>query len=550
MTHIKHFAPRTPSELRSLSSGLLSLVSCLLFLVSCFSSAATLPPPPAPESVAILYNNAIPESKALAEYYAKARSIPTTNIIGLPMPKTAQITRDQYNETIRDPLRAGFLRRGWWQLGKSADGFQIPVRNKIRILVTVRGVPLKIARYKDPKIPAPPKPKPGEPKPKPTPQEMMLKVNEASVDSELCLVGIHGIKAPGFINNQFYRSETPISKANLPFLILVGRIDAADDATCRRMIDDAIAAEQTGLWGRAYVDIAHKFPEGDKWLEGVASACLDTGFPTIVDRFKDTFPTKYPMTDAAIYFGWYAFHANGPLLDPAFRFKRGAVAVHLHSFSAQQLSDPKKHWCAPILDHGAAATLGNVYEPFLSLTHDFDIFLRRLLAGHTLVESGWASVRGLSWQNIVLGDPLYRPFLHLDCSGKTAKADRDYRALRLAQMRWGNETDEYDKKVSGAARKLKSGTLYEALGLKALSRKQPAVAAKWFQTAESQFTDPPDRLRQGLNLAAIDRAAGRKAEAIQRLKALKSEFPDIPQAAAVTAWLNILDPPPPPPAKK
>jgi len=545
-------APRPlDSGLRSLGSCLLSLASCLLLLLPSLSRAAPLPPPPAPESVAILYNSSIPESKALARYYSEARDIPATNLVGLAMPKSATITRKQYDETLRDPLRKEFAMRNWWQLGDSADGFRIPVRNRIRVIVAVRGVPLKIARTSLPGDPKPlPKPKAGEPKPKPNPQDRIRSINEASVDSELSLFGIHGLPLQGFTNNRYYNSRDPISKANLPFMVLVGRIDAADDATCRRMIADAIATEKTGLWGRAYVDIARKYPEGDKWLEGVAKSCLDAGFPTVVDRFKDTYPTNYPMTDAAIYFGWYAWNANGPLLDPDFHFKRGAVAVHLHSFSAQQIANTKKNWCAPILDRGAAATLGNVYEPFLSLTHDFDIFLSRLLAGHTLVESSYMSVRGLSWQNIVLGDPLYRPFLHLDGTGKSTREDRDYRALRLATLRWGSTPETFDKQVSGAARKLKSGTLYEALALLALSRKQTAAAAKWFQTAETTFSDRPDRLRQEFHLAAIDRAAGRKAEAIQRLRAMKSKFKGLPQAAAITAWLNILDPPPPPPVKK
>jgi uncharacterized protein (TIGR03790 family) len=513
------------------------------------SPAATLPP--APASVAILYNSSIPESKALAQYYSEARNIPATNLVGLAMPKSATISRKQYDETIRDPLRKEFDMRNWWQIGKSADGFRIPVRNKIRIIVTVRGVPLKIKRTSLPGDPKPlPKPKPGEPKPKLSPQDKIRSMNEASVDSELSLFGVREAPLQGFTANKFYNSPTSIATANIPFMVLVGRIDAADDATCRRMIADAIATEKSGLWGRAYIDIAHKYPEGDKWLEGVAKSCAGAGFPTVVDRFKDTYPTNYPMTDAAIYFGWYAWNANGPLLDPGFRFKRGAVAVHLHSFSANQLTDAKKNWCAPVLAKGAAATLGNVYEPFLSLTHNFDIFLSRLLAGHTLVESAYMSVRGLSWQNIVLGDPLYRPFLHLDGTGQTAKPDRDYRALRLATLRWGATPATFDKQVSGAAKKLKSGTLYEALGLIALSRKQTAAAVKWFQTAETVFPGRPDKLRQELHIVAIERAAKHKPEAIQRLRAMKSKFQGLPQAAAITAWLNILDPPPPPPVKK
>src|SRR4029450_12276497 len=93
-----------------------------------------------------------------------------------------------------------------------------------------------------------------------------------------------------------------------------------------------------------------------------------------------------------------------------FRFVPGAVAVHIHSFSAATLRDPNANWVAPLLAKGAAASLGNVYEPYLQLTANLDIFNDRLLRGFTLAESAYMSHRGLSWMSVVVGDPLYRPY--------------------------------------------------------------------------------------------------------------------------------------------
>ena len=76
---------------------------------------------------------------------------------------------------------------------------------------------------------------------------------------------------------------------------------------------------------------------GDQWMRNIARLNRKAGIPTIVDEFKDTYPTNYPMTDAALYYGWYNNNANGPLLNPRFKFKRGAVAMHLHSFSAANI---------------------------------------------------------------------------------------------------------------------------------------------------------------------------------------------------------------------
>jgi len=503
--------------------------------------------PPPPETVAVLYNSDLEESEELARYYASMRGIPRKNLVGLSMPKTSEITREQFEDDIKNPLAREFGSREWWTLGNDPQGRELPVRNKIRVLVTMRGVPLKIKRGDDPAIPTP------DPKAKPpaasAAQQMMQKANEAAVDSELCLLGIDGLPIAAPITNRYHRSERPFATADMTYMMLVGRIDAADNDTCRRMIDDARAVEKSGLWGRAYVDIANKFPQGDNWLKGVAKLCNDHGIPTIVDTFNDTLPTNYPMSGAALYFGWYAKHVNGPFRASDFRFRRGAVAVHLHSFSAWNLRDPSRNWCAPLLARGACATIGNVYEPFLGMTHDLEIFLGRLLEGHTLVEAAYMATPGLSWQNVVIGDPLYRPFLHIDGSGEKLAADREFRALRVASMRWGEEPAVLEEQLRKAAKSMNSGTFYEALGLRNLAAGKTTEATELFNLARTAFATSADRLRQDLHLVAIDRAAGRKQEAITRLRDLKTRFGALPEGAAITAWLNILDPPPPPPAK-
>ena len=189
----------------------------------------------------------------------------------------------------------------------------------------------------------------------------------------------------------------------------------------------------------------------------------------MVDRFNDTLPKNYPMSEAALYYGWYDANLSGPFLNPKFRFRKGAVAMHLHSFSAQQLSNPTQNWSAGLLEKGAAATIGNVYEPYLQLTHQFDTMHERLLAGFTWVEAAWASMPVASWQAIVLGDPLYRPFLHFDGTGKHLKVDSDFVTQRMAALKWGDKPDEMRKQLQEASERTRSGTLSEAVGLRLMS---------------------------------------------------------------------------------
>ena len=410
---------------------LLRMRKFALLLLGLTGIAPLMAAPLGPNEVAVVFNTAVPESAQLAKLYREARKIPAQNMIGLPMPITADISRAEYNASIQNPLRLEFEKRGFWHRAKDPNQILVPVSNKIRVLVTLRGVPLRI---KPEPTPTPEEPKkPGDPKAGPT--NPIATRDDAAVDSELAMFGVEGLPLMGVLDNKYFRNEKSISEANLPFMVLTARIDAPSMATCERMIRDAVETETTGLWGRAYVDIANKYPLGDKWLEQIVVDNLRVGIPTVVDRFNDTLPKNYPMTETSLYYGWYDGNVSGPFLNPRFRFRKGAVAVHIHSFSAQQLSNATQNWSAPLLEKGAAVTVGNVYEPYLELTHCLDILHQRLLAGHTWVEAAWMAMPVASWQGIVLGDPLYRPFLHLDGNGKRLKTDSEFLALRLA-MRW------------------------------------------------------------------------------------------------------------------
>ena len=121
--------------------------------------------------------------------------------------------------------------------------------------------------------------------------------------------------------------------------------------------------------------------------------------------------------------------------NKAMKFKRGAIGYHLHSYSAKTLRYPGGHWVGPILERGACGSIGYVYEPYLAFTIQIDLFNARLMAGYTLAEAAHMASPTLSWTMTVVGDPLYRPFSPATDLG-AVKGDEDYKAYRLAQMRW------------------------------------------------------------------------------------------------------------------
>ncbi|TAE89727.1 MAG: TIGR03790 family protein, partial [Verrucomicrobia bacterium] len=222
----------------------------------------------------MLYNSAVPESVALAKSYQKARSIPTVNLIGLEMPDREEITRQEYDDLIRKPLRDEFEKRVWWRLGPAEGNMEVAVENRMQVMVCMRGVPLKIARVVAAEAA---EKKPAAAGEKPQAEQPFAVANEASVDSELSILSWSGHPLNGPLKNAFYESKQGIEEVSLPYLMLVGRVDGPNYAICERMICDAVATEQHGLWGRAYIDLAQFYPEGEAWLRSCAFQSADAG---------------------------------------------------------------------------------------------------------------------------------------------------------------------------------------------------------------------------------------------------------------------------------
>ncbi len=519
------------------------------FLLSAVLTAAALAQRPnyAPATV-VVYNETMPESKALAQFYAKARQIPEENLVGLNTSKDETITRLQFAGTIEAPLRQIFTMRKWWKMGATPQGEAATEASK-RVIALMYGVPVRISE--EPGAPGPVDPATGKPTP-PAPAAAGQQ-NAASVDGELAMLGLPGRKDPSGINNPYFNKDEDFYKQPLPMMMLVGRIDGPSVKVCERMITDAVAVEKTGLWGRAYLDLARKggaYDEGDAWILLAGKTLGTAGWCVTIDAHPQTLPTNYPMADAAVYLGWYVRSPDGPFLDPAFRFKRGAVACHIHSFSAMTLRSETAEWCGPLLSRGATAVLGNVWEPYLTLTTHLDVFTDRLMKGYTLAEAGWMATPALSWMNLVLGDPLYRPFANQDDTQPTGP-DAEFKIYHATVSKLSSAEDKEPlmKALEQAAAARKSGFLWESLGLLAQTYFVDDMkrAAKYFETAAKTYAKPSDRIRCYLHVPDMQRRNNVMDGAVADLKRIITEYPKEPATEAARMWLNTLQPPPPPP---
>ena len=354
--------------------------------------------------VVLLANSADPDSLRVAEHYAAARGVPVANIIALPMPVAETITWREFVATIWQPLEDELVRTKWidaipMALTDAVGRKKIDVNgHRVAALVVCRGVPLAISH--DPALYA---------EALPFTANTAFRTNAGAVDSELSLLAHPNYPINAFVPNPLFQNDH-VSAFDREKVIEVARLDGPTVEDALALVDRALAAEKTGLLGRAYVDLGGIHPDGDRWLEAVVKQLESLGFDTDVERTPATFAAGARMDAPVLYFGWYTGDLNGPFALPGFQFPPGAVAMHIHSYSARTLHSASAGWSGPLVARGATATVGNVFEPYLQLTHHPDLLLRALARGAMLADAAYYALPALSWQAILIGDPLYRPF--------------------------------------------------------------------------------------------------------------------------------------------
>lgn len=498
------------------------------------------PPTPAPDPYAaatvVIYNEKDDASASLAKYYVEQRGIPRSQMIGLNCSVAEEISRDDYDRTIAEPIRREFTANFWWKLREPDSPLGAVESNKIRFLALMRGIPLKITNAT------------GYPGDRIFGEPPLGNRNDAAVDSELATLGTYSRVISGALNNPYFRSFMPIRDFVRPDLMLVCRLDGPSPGVVRKMIADSIATEREGLMGFAYIDARGLEPgpyrEGDDWLLAAAATARKKGMPVIVDNTPSLFPESYPMRHAAVYYGWYTADAAGPFVRPSFRFARGAIAAHIHSFSATTVRDPQHGWVAPLLYAGAAATLGNVYEPYLTLTPHLDVFHDRLCAGFTFAEAAYMSERVLSWMTTFVGDPLYRPFAGA-ATGDEKPQSGEWAAYRKGAKLWFSQGPEAGAaSLKAAGLKLHSGVIFEGLGLLEAARENSAGAIAAFQQARPFYKNPEDVARVAIHEIRQLRTAKREPEALALAKKIIAQNPQSPSVP----MLRTLEPPPATPA--
>jgi uncharacterized protein (TIGR03790 family) len=412
-----------------LTSWMLALSAVPVFLFALPTAGRDLNP----EQLLIIANKEMRHSVELADYYMKQRSIPEQNLIKVQTSLEEFISREEYEKEIASPVRSFVTKND-------------PEGIKYACIVLMYGIPLRVQ---------PPLLSAGEKKQLADLEKIRsalgAKIRQlgksdstetnqlnsemaaiekkilhatksdcgASVDSEIALVMEPSYSLEGWLPNRYFIGFRGKEIEKMPQRVLiVSRLDGPSDSIVRRIVADAIQVEKQGLAGIAYFDA--RWPnKGDKnpnptssydaSIHGAARIVEKSNKMKVMLDDRESLFQSGEAKNAALYCGWYSL---GQYID-AFTWAKGAIGFHVASLECSTLkSKSSSVWCKTMLEKGVAATLGPVSEPYLQSFPQPEVFFGCLLDGYSLSQCYAVSNPFWSWQMVLIGDPLYRPFKH------------------------------------------------------------------------------------------------------------------------------------------
>ena len=329
-------------------------------------------------NVLLVINRNDPVSVQIGEYYQERRGIPPENVCPIDSFLIEEIEWQMYLDSVERPIAACLVAAG--------------LQEKVLYIVTTRGVPLKIRGG-----------------------GAGFESESASVDSELTLLygKLHGTQYPraGAVPNPFFGKLDAVFRHPTYPIYMVTRLGAWDVADVKRMIDHSLAAKNTGKF---VFDLRAIRDDGDTWLRAAARL-----LPADRVIIGETSGGVHPQKNVIGYAGWGSNDPNRKSRSVNFGWLPGAVVSDFVSTNGRTLNPPPYDWLFPLgfagstqslsadyLGEGATASTGSVYEPFLTGSVRPDYFFPAYYRGRNLAESYYLAMPFLSWQGIILGDPL------------------------------------------------------------------------------------------------------------------------------------------------
>ena len=351
------------------------------------------------DNVLVVMNRTSAESGEIARRYTEARAIPVNNVLPLTTPVADEIDRRSFDAQIEGPISEWFTRNN--------------AQDRILYIVLTKGIPLRVRGTGG------------------------AYGTVASVDSELTLLyrKLLGLSvAPGGrLANPYFAGDAPAERTQqfshrTHDIYLVTRLDGFTVADAIGLIERGRAPARNGeiVLDQRAVLLGNR--QGDEWLAETAKRLTAAGFGERVRLESST----AVVSGVKPVIGYASWGSNDPAIKRRrfeFGFVPGALAAMFVSTDARTLQEPPAEWSlgnwqdrrthysgspqsllGDLIREGVTGATGHVAEPYLDGTTRPHVLFPAYVAGANLAEAFYQATPFLSWQTIVVGDPLCAPF--------------------------------------------------------------------------------------------------------------------------------------------
>jgi len=349
-------------------------------------------------NVLVVVNQNDSESVRVGEHYASRRQVPPDHVVRLESVVRDVIEREVYQRSIEAPI-ADWLSRHRLQ-------------DQVLYLVLSSGFPLRISGVSG------------------------LQGTSASVDSELTLLyrKLLGDPAPllGRVENPYFLADRPLESASAfsrfdSDIYLVTRLDAFSLDETLALIDRAATPSREG---RIVLDQRAQSPAdpGDRWLLEAAERIgqVSTADRALLESSRERATTGGPVLG---YYSWGSGDPANRQRRSALEFVNGALAAMFVGADGRTFHEPPADWAldrstpglrsfagaaqslaGDLIRDGVTGVGAHVADPLLDGSIRPQVLFPAYLGGFNLAESFYLATPFLSWQTIVVGDPLCAPF--------------------------------------------------------------------------------------------------------------------------------------------
>lgn len=315
-------------------------------------------------------NSRVPKSVALAKYYMAKRGVPPANFVQVNLDPGEELSQASYEKSIKTPVFA-----------------RLQKLSGVDYLLLCKGVPIRITE------------------------------GGYSVDGALAANGLQDqLEGPPgqqvkLVPNPYFNRKAAFSHRKVGFY-LACRLDGYTYADAQSLVDRSLKAKATKgpfFFNQAGNRTDGSYGELNEALKLASESLTNHGFAAHLESIGFVAPEEKVA-------GYCSWGSNDNAFDPVaykkVRFLPGAIAETFVSTSARTFAHVTngQSVITDLIANGVTGVKGYVSEPYTFALARPEVLFDRYTSGFNLADSFYMASQVLHWKDVVVGDPLCRPY--------------------------------------------------------------------------------------------------------------------------------------------